>query len=145
MNKTHTDTTLRGGARVTLSDGSAVLVREVTPSDILDGTYIELLRTDYADLLDWLCGQEAGWSRTLPRADWTLLRETEEQVNFGFALAETKAAFERGQALKFVDEAIVAQSRQLMELMGSLGLSANTAAPADAAAPKPSPSPCPGS
>jgi hypothetical protein len=135
---------LTGGARVRAA-GEEVTVREITPADILDGKYLRLLREDYAALLDWLCGKPAGWAKSLGREDWTALREAEERVNFSFALAETKAAFERGQALKFVDEAIVAQSRQLMELMGSLGLSANTAAPADAAAPKPSPSPCPGS
>lgn len=133
--------TLTGRHPVTLSDGSSVHVREATPADILDGKYVELLRTDYAALLDWICDQQDGWARSLSREDWATLREAEEQINFDFALAETKAAHARGQALKFLDEAVLAQSRKLVDLARSLSSSRNTARSPGPPDRRPAPSP----
>jgi hypothetical protein len=97
-----------------------VFVREVSIAEILDGQYVTLLREDYAKLLDWLLSKPDGWSRTLDRASWRLLRETEEQVNFDFALAETRAAHERGQRLRWLDELDLERTQKMMEALSSL-------------------------
>jgi len=124
---------LRGGRNIEVtfadpeSTAETVFVREVSVQDVLEGKYIDLLRTDYAALLDWLTGKPEGWAKSLDRASWTRLRETEEALNFEFALAETKAAHERGQKTRFINEALLQQTQTLLETMDSLGLSPNTA------------------
>lgn len=149
---------LQGGAElpVTFTDGSTatVFVREVTVEEILEGKYVELLRTDYAALLEYVCqgvgasapvdlkdtGPEGptlreapgaafapGWPRRLTRESWQALRELEDRLNFTFALTETEAAHTRGQRLKFVDEQILEQSERLLKTMGSLTPSASSA------------------
>jgi len=136
---------LQGGKSITLSTGETVFIREVTPADILEGNYIDLLKGDVFKLLDWITGHDEGWSRALSRDDWTALREAEEAVNFEFALAETTAAHARGQRLKFVDEQIAETSERLLRIMGSFGSSANTAASPDPRKRTPAPNPSDGS
>lgn len=166
---------LSGGSAVDLVflDGSTarVFVREVTVGEILDGQYVELLRTDYPKLLESFCqrvgpsgpvglketGAEAptpreapeplepGWTRRLTRESWQQLRETEDRLNFDFALAETTAAHERGQRLKFVDEQILEQSERLLKTVGSLTSSQNTADSRRAARKRPVAAPSAGS
>jgi hypothetical protein len=152
---------LRGGTRLDLvfADGTTarVFVREVTVEEILEGTYVELLRTDYPAALEHICtfkgGTDSigpprnpaavadggptesvppealtpGWTKRLSRESWTALREAEARLNFDFAFAELTAAHERGQRLKFVDEQILEQSERLIKTMGSLTSSVNTA------------------
>jgi hypothetical protein len=125
---------LRGGTHLDLvfADGTTarVFVREVTVEEILEGTYVELLRTDYPAALEHICTGDAltpGWTKRLSRESWTALREAEARLNFDFAFAELTAAHERGQRLKFVDEQILEQSERLIKTMGSLTSSVNTA------------------
>lgn len=144
---------LRGGAHldVTFADASVarVFVREVTVAEILEGKYVELLRTDYPGLLEHICEldppAEPGWPARLTRESWTALREQESRLNFEFALAETTAAWERGQRLKFVDEQIMEQSERLLKTMGSLTSSASTAGSRAPARKKPVAAPSAGS
>lgn len=167
---------LQGGAElsVVFTDGSTatVFVREVTVEEILEGKYVELLRTDYAALLEYVCedatgsrafrpgsatdatGAEAptpgdalepGWPKRLTRESWQALRELEDRLNFTFALSETEAAHTRGQRLKFVDEQILEQSERLLRTMGSLTPSASSAGSRGVAKKRPVATPSAGS
>jgi len=127
------ETVLRGGKTITVSGVSEgqpftedVFVREVTYEDVLEGPYLDKLRTSYRGCLEWLMDKPDGWARTLDRDSWRRLRETEEAVNFEFALAEAKAAHERGQKLKFIDDRILAESQKMLSLMNSFSRSSSS-------------------
>jgi len=139
---------LLGGRTITVTRRDAaqpdpvteqVFIREVSIAEILDGQYVTLLREDYAQLLDWLLAKPPGWSRTLDRASWRLLRETEEQINFDFALAETRAAHERGQRLRWLEELELERSQKMMAAFSSLTQSPSIAGSPAQPAKQPSP------
>jgi hypothetical protein len=136
---------LRGGRTITLSTGEEVFLREVTPADVLEGKYIELLKNDIFACLEFIADRPEGWAKALSRDDWTAVRTAEEAINFDYALAEITAAHERGQPLKFIDEAIAEQADRLLKIMGSLGSSPSTAESPDPLKRKPSPHPSAGS
>ena len=123
---------------VQLPDGGweMVAVREVTAWEVLYGNYVELLQSDYAGALELTTGKSREWLQALPRHSWVALREAEERLNFSFALAEVKAAHDRGEKLRFIQEQ---QAKILQLLRGSIlgsASSATTQSPQDAPSPR---------
>lgn len=140
---------LRGGKEVTVTlasgDEEIVTVREVTPDDLFNGQYVDLLREDIFSLLEMMCDRPKGWAKQLTRDSFSELREAEDVLNFEYALAEIRAAHARGQKLRFVDEAIEETSRRVLEMITSISSSVNTAASRGVAKKRPVATPSTGS
>jgi len=117
---------LKEGRQITIERAEAgkpvteeIFVHEVTYEDIVDGPYIKLLKNDIREMFEWLLDKPKGWTKSLTRESWQSLRETEEAINFDFALAEIKAIHDRGGQLKFIDEQIIEQAKMMMSLVPS--------------------------
>ncbi len=106
------------GEQVMRQETERVFVREVTLDEVLEGQYVTLLQDDYTGCLAWLLDKPREWFKSLTRKSWQTLRETEAQVNFDFALAEVRAAWERGQKLKFIDEAAAERAKLMLQMAG---------------------------
>jgi hypothetical protein len=113
--------TLLGGRTVTvdLKKGGTedVFVREATVREVIDDTYFNLLREDPMKLVAFMCGKPPAWLESISRASWAKLRQTEEDLNFDFALGEMKAALARGQKMKVIDDEADRQARRVLALL----------------------------
>jgi hypothetical protein len=138
------DLTPRGGDPVT------VRIREITVGEILGGPYVDHLMADYGKALALVCTIDGealtpAFLESLPRVEWTRLRETEEAVNFSFAVAEIKAAHARGEALKVVKEQALALYREMTAALSGQASSSTTAASPAKPPSRPAPEPSDGS